>query len=156
MRLRGNSALISKGLRHAGLAGLAGAHARQFSPDFKGIETPMMSISSHTLVCGNSALISKGLRLFAQSKLIEHFCGNSALISKGLRQVENHCLRAHVCGNSALISKGLRRFRPLNMNMQTERQFSPDFKGIETHLLRVPAHGVLGGNSALISKGLRL
>ena len=35
-------------------------------------------------------------------------------------------------GNSALISKGLRRAASIDVLDSTSRQFSPDFKGIET------------------------
>ena len=44
LQARGNSALISKGLRHAKSIVSQSGGRRQFSPDFKGIETPSMSI----------------------------------------------------------------------------------------------------------------
>jgi len=41
-------------------------------------------------------------------------------------------LLALLGGNSALISKGLRRIGGGNAAADAKRQFSPDFKGIET------------------------
>jgi len=104
---------------------------RQFSPDFKGIETPSRFFCRINFG-GNSALISKGLRPTNQPYFEIKMGGNSALISKGLRQEAHHVLATDLGGNSALISKGLRRPPESGFRARSARQFSPDFKGIET------------------------
>jgi len=151
----GNSALISKGLRRIDGGRVAPVQPRQFSPDFKGIETSGAMPASIRLTRqfspdfkGIETLIRDQLGGLRQRQFSPDFKGIETTINWKLSTADGRqfspdfkgietfpAILACVCpsgGNSALISKGLRPRLLARRIRKNSRQFSPDFKGIET------------------------